>query len=420
MAHRQTPVATADWQRCKDVFGEVLRLPEEARQDRLDAACRGDEGLSRAVTELLEGHARSGSFLDPPVLARSLHARLFLGSRAEGPAGDQVEGAVVAGRYRLAERIGSGASGDVRAAEDLLTGERVACKLLRCPWGEGPQQGFRAETAALRMLRIPGVVRMIEEGTEDARSFVVTDLVDGTPFPGVPRPAPWQRIAETVVSLLETLDRVHQAGFVHRDLKPANVLVDAGGRPTVLDLGVALHPREAGRADGAVVGTPKYLAPEQLRGEAATPASDLFSVGVMLFEALAGRLPHVAEIHGELLLARLRAPPTLRDLAPECPAAVADVVARLLKPDPADRPRTASEALAPDPPGPREEEGAGTPPRARGGPRPRPLASGPRSMPSMGRRAGTTAMAARLLELEFNRLLVANDLDEPIEDRGTP
>ena len=324
----------AEIERCVRAFGDALPLPEEARQACIDAACGGDAELARQVRALLRGHARAGEFLEPPRLGRLLPARLFASAHA-----GRREGSVVGGRYRLGGRIGSGSVGEVRVGEDLLTGEKVACKLLRPALGE---HGLRREIAALRLLRIPGVVRMIDDGTEGDTPYIVMDLVTGAPFPGVELPAPWRSVAATAVALLETLDRIHQAGFVHRDLKPGNVLVDAEGRPTVLDLGLALHPGRPSRDEG-IVGTPNYLSPEQLRGEPATPASDLFSFGVMLHEVLTGDLPQTACRFAAT--GAPCAPPAPRKSVADCPKAVADLVARLLKPDPEDRPRIAAEAL---------------------------------------------------------------------------
>lgn len=165
MALRQAQLTAARWKRCKEVFGEVLRLPQEARKQRLDAACAEDETLCRAVEDLLAGHARSGSFLEPPLLTRSIQARLLFRTDALGRAsGDWVD-RVLAGRYRVRERIGSGAVGDVHRAEDLLTGEAVACKVLRSTsWSPG----LRFEVAALRAARPLRAERHLELGAMGA------------------------------------------------------------------------------------------------------------------------------------------------------------------------------------------------------------------------------------------------------------
>ena len=254
------------------------------------------------------------------------------------------EGTVVAGRYRLDEALGSGGAGVVHAATDLVTGGRVAVKLLH-GGASSASPRVRREVAALRLLQIPGVVALLDEGVYGATPFFAMELVHGRPFPGAERPA-WHELAPSVFSLLETLARVHAAGVVHRDLKPANVLVGPDGRVTVLDFGVSWGPALGASvtAVGTVVGTPEYLAPEQILGRGADPRSDLYAVGVMLYEALAGHLPHQAlEFHRLVELKRGTAPAPVRSAAPGLPRNVAETVDRLLAVDPLDRPQSAGE-----------------------------------------------------------------------------
>ncbi|WP_437510365.1 protein kinase domain-containing protein [Sorangium sp. So ce1099] len=301
---------------------------------------------------------------------------------------DAGEAPVLGGRYRLRAPLGRGGHGEVWDADDLVLGERVAIKWLLRP---GPESArVRSEIATLRMLRLPGVVRLLDEGTEGGRPFFVMERVAGAPFPGpltaataptpatidlddplaastvsledaapvartrsAPRVAPprasrrsWAAIAEPTEALLDILARVHAAGIVHRDLKPENVLVRADGRPVVLDFGLALgHVERVGVAPGGrIVGTPAYLAPEQVRGDAVEARADLYALGVMLYEALTGALPHEASSVQTLLLLRsTQAPAPVRGRAPEVPEHVAAIVDRLLAPWPDDRPRSAAD-----------------------------------------------------------------------------
>jgi hypothetical protein len=246
--------------------------------------------------------------------------------------------------------LGSGSSGDVWRALDVLDAQPVAVKLLRV---NTPAQRVRAgrELAALRLLRVPGVSRLLDSGEHDGLFFLVMELIHGAPFPGN-NPADhrrWDGIAETVATLLETLARVHAAGVIHRDLKPANVLVDGTGRPTLVDFGIARGPAvgDAVTMEGGLVGTPTYLAPEQLQGGPVDARTDLYAVGVMVYETLAGQPPHVADNLAELLVKKLtRRPPPVQELAPAVPPRVSAVIDRLLARDPAARPRSANEVLA--------------------------------------------------------------------------
>ncbi|WP_437970911.1 serine/threonine-protein kinase [Sorangium sp. So ce260] len=285
-----------------------------------------------------------------------------LAPRPEAPdEGDSVPreelqpGALIARRYRVVERLGGGAHGQVWTADDLVLRQTVALKWMSSSAGSLAAR-VRREVAALRMLRIPGVVRLLDEGVERGRPFLVMERVDGRPFPGNAAPgaeAPprrgWAAVATPALALLEVLARVHAAGIVHRDLKPDNVLVDAAGRSTVLDFGVSLWSEPGARLTGAgqIVGTPLYLAPEQIFGTAVDSRADLYAVGVMLYEALTGRVPHETGELGALLRARLSQPVLpVHELAPEVPAPVADAIDRLLSRRPEDRFRSATEALA--------------------------------------------------------------------------
>jgi len=266
-----------------------------------------------------------------------------------GPADESTRAAprVVAGRYELSELIGSGGASRVYAARDRVTGATVAVKLIE---GAPTKVEVRVhrEISALRLLRLPGVVSLRDDGVDDGERFLVMDLVTGTPFPGMQAPATWDEMCPLVLSLLEILARVHAAGVVHRDLKPSNVLVDAEKRVTVLDFGISWGPAlgEAVTTAGAIVGTPEFLAPEQFVGAPADARTDLYAVGVMLFGSLTGRRPHDATEFSDLVrLKRSEMPAPVRVLAPSVPRDVAAVVDRLLAMDPLDRPQSAGEAL---------------------------------------------------------------------------
>jgi hypothetical protein len=254
----------------------------------------------------------------------------------------------IAGRYAIRARIGRGGHGEVWEADDLLAGTRVAIKLLDGGAGVEPAR-VRREVAALRLLRLPGVVRMLDEGLDQGVPFLVMERIVGAPFPGRAGPRCWADVAGVTASLLQTLGRIHAAGVVHRDLKPENVLVDAEGRPTILDFGLSFRGALAGglTAEGVVLGTPAYLAPEQILGGPVSAATDLYALGAMLHESLSGRVPHEASDFAELMRARLtRAVTPLAQVAPGVPAAVARLVDRLLARAPEDRPRSAEDVLA--------------------------------------------------------------------------
>lgn len=264
---------------------------------------------------------------------------------ADPPDGD---GRVLAGRYRLGVLLGRGGFGRVFRARDAITGRDVAVKLLD-PVDDDVRVRVGREAAALRLLSIPGVASLLDEGREDHDHFLVMELIEGLPFPGTPAVLPWAELAPLALSLLGTLHRIHQAGIVHRDLKPGNVLVSADGLAKVLDFGLARGSALGSTVTrtGAVIGTPRYLAPEQVCGERTDARSDLYAVGAMFYEALTGRPPHDADGLQVLLQQKLHlAPRPVRALAPDVPLHVADVVERMLATEPDRRPASAAAVLA--------------------------------------------------------------------------
>ena len=265
------------------------------------------------------------------------------------PAGDGAPESVttVAGRYTLVRGLDLRAQSQVWEAEDRVLRAPVVVKRLALQGLHGLGR-IRREVTALRRARLPGVVGLRDEGLEGGYYFLVMDRVWGEPFPGIlPRPCTWTQLAPTAYALLETLARVHAAGLVHLDLKPANVLVTPAGRPVVLDFGIsrgaALGPEERRSFQGTLA----YAAPEQLEAATVDARTDLYQVGIMLYEALAGRRPHPdALTWSEIRAARARITPLpLAALAPEVPPEVAAGIDALLARDPQDRPAHALAAL---------------------------------------------------------------------------
>ena len=254
---------------------------------------------------------------------------------------------MLAERYVLQKRLGSGGHGDVWESGDRLGGDPVAVKLLRPEAGATSAQ-LGIEVSILRLHQVPGVVRLLDEHFGEPFPYIVMELVRGEPFPGKGRHEDWSAMTETTVSLIETLVRLHAEGVVHKDLKPANVLVDAAGKPTLLDFGIASDRLLQDLPDDDYVdGTVHYMAPERLRGETPTPQQDLYSLGVLLFEALTGKLPHRGERElAAFVRARVSTPaPAVRSLSPDAPPAIAGLVDLLLRTDPDRRPRSAIEVL---------------------------------------------------------------------------
>ena len=190
---------------------------------------------------------------------------------------------LIAGRYALGEALGRGGHASVWEAEDRVTRTKVALKRFHRQSGPWTAR-IRREIAALRMLRVPGVVQLLDEGVDEEGAYVVMERVQGAPFPGAEVPVSWERLRPTLIALLETFARIHARGVVHRDIKPGNILVRGDGTPVVLDFGIARWDLGGAITNhGEVLGTPLFLAPEQLQGEPVTPATDLYALGAVLF-----------------------------------------------------------------------------------------------------------------------------------------
>lgn len=187
------------------------------------------------------------------------------------------------GRYLLGDVIGTGGFGQVHRATDRLTGEAVAIKFVPA-LSPADLARTRRELAALRWLRLPGVVRLRDDGLDGTSWFLVMDLVEGQPFDQLRTDGGWDSWSGPVLELLEILARVHLTGVLHLDLKPSNILVDHRGRVVVLDFGVARGRAVPEVDQNRIEGTPRYMAPEQLLGGPCDVRTDLYAVGVMLTE----------------------------------------------------------------------------------------------------------------------------------------
>lgn len=242
---------------------------------------------------------------------------------------------------RVERLLAQGAHGALYAAIDEASGQPCALKLLTpaaSPAGraaESPQQRFRREAELAARLQHPGIVRLWRSGEDHGQPYLVLDLLNGCDlrrYVQRGRLLPEPVVLGVVARVASALACMHGHGLVHRDLKPANIMVDwATDRVTLTDLGIARDVDASVTATGLVLGSPAYMAPELLAGAPADARSDLYALGVLLYELLVGELPFDAPGLGALLqqVASQPAPP-LQRRRPDLPAALADCVARLL------------------------------------------------------------------------------------------
>lgn len=261
-------------------------------------------------------------------------------------------GSVLAGRFRIETVLGIGGMGVVYRARDLSLDVPVALKLLRPELATRADafDRFRQELLTARQVSSPHVVRIHDLAQDGAQWFITMDLIEGE---GLDRridrdgPLPPDEALTIARQLAEGLSAAHARGVIHRDLKPANVLIDGDGRAFITDFGVARSLASGGLTQtGSVVGTPDYLSPEQARGEPVDARSDLYALGLLLYEMLTGAMPFAGGTVPEILAQRmLRTPPPVTELRPDTPAWVARLVDRLLRPQPAHRLQSAAEVI---------------------------------------------------------------------------
>ena len=343
-----------------DVLREVRQTHTGLQLPILMATARSD---STDVVEALEAGANDYVVkpLDFPIVLARVEAQLRLRSlSAPGPASpsstETGPGTVLAGKYRLESLIGSGAFGSVYRARHLDLAHDVAVKVLTARSAPDSLARFQREGIAACRVKHPNAVAVTDFGaTGGGAAFLVMELLEGhslhEEMKHVGRFAAG-RCAEILSPLCSALAEAHAAGIVHRDIKPANVFLQRSARGEtvkVLDFGIAKMVDEDARSgsltvDGGVLGTPAYMAPERFRGDAIDGAADVYSVGAMLYQMLAGRLPFPsdAELMALVMMHLHRNPPLLRDLDPEIAPEIDQIVMSALRKDPRQRPAIAS------------------------------------------------------------------------------
>jgi len=261
-------------------------------------------------------------------------------------------GDVLGGRFRIEGLIGIGGMGVVYRAYDLSLDIDVALKLLRPELARRPEafESFRRELLLARQVSSPHVVRIHDIAEDDGRWFISMDYIDGESLEGRldrSRGLPVEQALAITHGLLDGLAAAHQRGVVHRDLKPANVLINTEGHAYISDFGIARSLGATGLTQtGMIVGTPEYLSPEQARGQTVDARSDLYAVGLILFEMLAGELPFSGGTPAETVIQRiLRPPPSLAKARPDLPRWLHAFSDRLLKVNPAHRFESAKAAI---------------------------------------------------------------------------
>ena len=342
------------WHQIDRIFQAALDHQPGERAAFLVEACAGDEDLREEVEYLLSCDDRQDCFIDATAL--EFAASLIASSQPELEIGQQV------GHYQILDLLGTGGMGEVYLAQDTLLRRNIALKLLPADFtiDQKRVQRFQQEARAASALNHPNIITIHEISQFEGRNFIATEFIEGETLR--------QLIRQSKVSLGETLDitfqvvsalqAAHQAGIIHRDIKPENIMIRPDGYVKVLDFGLAkltalqdgVTDLEASTIDrlttapGLVIGTINYMSPEQARGLELDPRSDLFSLGVVMYEMVTGRPPFEGDIPSDLIASILKVEPSpLAQYLEDVPSELQRVITKALEKDIEKRYQTASE-----------------------------------------------------------------------------
>src|SRR5262245_43866611 len=354
------------WEQIERLYHAALERDPEARERFLDEACANDEALRREVAGLLACDVPSDGFIQSPAIeiaARALAAEAYIEASNKSMKGP-IAGSHI-GAYRLLEPLGRGGMGEVYLALDTRLGRKVAVKSLRAEFTTDAERlrRFEQEARAASALNHPNIITIHEVGETDSIHYIVTEYVEGetlrqrlTNAPQIPL-----KLSEMIglaAQIAAALAAAHGAGIIHRDIKPENVMVRRDGILKVLDFGLAKLTEPSSpvidsqaatiarnRTDtGVVMGTPRYMAPEQARGEKVDARTDIFSLGVALYEMLAGRAPFTGATASDCIAAILKEePPDLSETNQKVTPQLEKIVRRCLEKRPERRFQSASD-----------------------------------------------------------------------------
>ena len=345
------------WKQVNDLFQLAVERAPEERATFLDEACHDDEGMRREVESLLTSYERTENFIEVP--AFEVAPELVTNDRTYALVGK------VIGHYRIESLIGVGGMGEVYLARDERLGRKAALKLLprSLTTDETQLSRFKNEARTASALNHPNILTVYEIGAEGNVQFIATEFIEGITLRAslASGRIDSRRALEIAVQAASALSAAHDAGIVHRDIKPENIMLRPDGYVKVLDFGIAKLTEQRPASEdrtvettallqtrpGLVLGTAHYMSPEQARGHKVDARSDIWSLGVVLYEMLAGNPPFRGETPSDCIAAILTAaPPPLSGVSRDVPAKLESILQKALRKNTDERYQTIKEILA--------------------------------------------------------------------------
>ena len=346
------------WQQIEDVFHEAATRDGQSRAAFLEEACGSDVELRREVESLLASLHESESFLESTVQDA---AQAYLHQQATPSIGP----GSCFGQYRVIRTLGIGGMGEVYLADDTKLKRKVALKVLAEPVTRNGAslRRFEQEAQAVSALNHANLLTVFDLCQQEGRYFLVTEFVEGETLRQILKrgPLPQAEAVEIATQIAAALSVAHASGVIHRDIKPENIMVRPDGCVKILDFGIAklTEPPErdgaqrttpipsANTITGTVLGTPRYMSPEQARGLGVDARTDIFSLGAVFYEMLTGRPAFAGETQSDLIADILRGdPPPINRSLPGAPKALQSIISRALAKDREERYRKAEDLLA--------------------------------------------------------------------------
>src|SRR5438067_7097056 len=345
------------WQQVNDLFQLAAERAPKERTTFLQTACQGDEGLRREVESLIASYERAENFIESP--AFEVVRELLTDDRAGAIVGESIA------HYRIESLIGVGGMGQVYLARDDRLGRKVALKFLpeRLTANNSQLSRFKSEARAASALNHPNILTVYEIGTEGNRHFIATEFIEGVTLRATLARGRMSVHAalEVAVQVASALAAAHETGVVHRDIKPENIMIRPDGYVKVLDFGLAKLTEQKSASDdqgltvtntqhtqaGLVLGTPRYMSPEQARGQPADARSDIWSLGAVIYEMVSGVPAFSGATPSDCIASILKTEASpLSRVAPAAPPELQSVLHKALRKNRDERYQTIADMLA--------------------------------------------------------------------------